>query len=365
MGKTLHLQEVPPCRQPKLSLATASRSKSKQISYILFLVCLILSACQEQIAVPQVVVYTSVDQNFSEPILAEFERQSGIEVLAIYDVEAAKTTGMVNRLIAEKDHPQADVFWSGEFAQTIVLKEQGVLAPYDSPNAADIPAPYFDPQRYWTGFAGRARVILINKEMISEEAYPTSIYDLLDPRWPADKVGLAYPLFGTTSTHAAALYAELGTQAGKNYFEALQLNGIRVVDGNSVVRDMVAQGQLWFGLTDTDDACGALKRGAPVEIIFPDQGEDQLGTLVIPNTVALIADAPHSEQGKQFIDYLLSKEVEEQLVLSGWSHVPLRPLGITQDCLDTSELKGMPTDLETIYQQISFTLEEMKQIFIR
>ena len=73
----------------------------------------------------QVVVYTSVDQNFAEPILAEFEAASGIDVQPVFDVEAAKTTGLVNRIIAEKDRPQADVWWSGECAQTIDLARLG------------------------------------------------------------------------------------------------------------------------------------------------------------------------------------------------------------------------------------------------
>ena len=83
-----------------------------------------------------VVVYTSVDQVYSEPVFRDFEKETGIHVLPVYDVEATKTTGLVNRLIAEKARPQADVFWSGEFSQTIVLKNESVLAPYQSPSAA-------------------------------------------------------------------------------------------------------------------------------------------------------------------------------------------------------------------------------------
>ena len=60
----------------------------------------------------EVVIYTSVDQVFSEPILNGFEKAKGIKVKAVYDVEASKTAGLVNRLIAEKDRPKCDVFWN-------------------------------------------------------------------------------------------------------------------------------------------------------------------------------------------------------------------------------------------------------------
>ena len=53
----------------------------------------------------QVVIYTSVDQVYSQPILDRFEKETGITVKAVYDVEASKTTGLVNRLIAEKSRP--------------------------------------------------------------------------------------------------------------------------------------------------------------------------------------------------------------------------------------------------------------------
>jgi iron(III) transport system substrate-binding protein len=90
----------------------------------------------------EVVVYTSLDQLFSEPILREFQAQTGVEVKAVYDVEASKTTGLVNRLIAEKDRPRADVFWNSEVGRTLVLKDKGVLERYRSPSAEDIPAQF-------------------------------------------------------------------------------------------------------------------------------------------------------------------------------------------------------------------------------
>lgn len=101
---------------------------------------LLLGACGKQTPPREVVIYTSVDQVFSEPVLKEYEQKTGVRVRAVYDVEAAKTTGLVTRLQAEKDRPQADVFWNNEFAQTIGLQESGILSPYVSPSART-PAP--------------------------------------------------------------------------------------------------------------------------------------------------------------------------------------------------------------------------------
>ena len=70
-----------------------------------------------------VVVYVSHDQVFSEPILKDFERDTGIKVRAIYDTEETKSTGTMNRLIAEKNNPQADVYWANEPVRAEVLRQ--------------------------------------------------------------------------------------------------------------------------------------------------------------------------------------------------------------------------------------------------
>ncbi|MBN1264128.1 MAG: extracellular solute-binding protein [Anaerolineales bacterium] len=324
-----------------------------------------LSGCTQSEQAGIVVVYTSVDQPVSEPILEAFTAETGIEIQAVYDVEAAKTTGLVNRLIAEKDNPQADVFWNGEFAQTILLKEEGVLQPYWSPDAADIPSYYKDEDGTWTAFAGRARVFIVNIDLLNPDEYPDSIEDMLDPVYPADRIGIAYPLFGTAATHAASLYVEMGEVDARSFFEALAARGVQVVDGNSVVRDLVAAGELAFGLTDTDDACAAVENGEPVAIVFPDQGEGERGTLVLPNTVAMINGAPHREEAQAFIDYLLSVETAQELIESGWSQLSLRPLSVSPGCVDTSAVRTMPVGLIEIYQQFEPVKQELMDIFIR
>lgn len=351
--------------KPALSSMLYSKARITTIIVILILVvaaALLLPACQPG-ATQEVVIYTSVDQVFSEPILKQFEGESGIRVLPVYDVEAAKTTGLVNRLIAEKTRPQADVFWSGEFAQTMRLKEEGVLNAYKSASMADIPHQYLDSENYWTGFACRARVLLINTNLASPQKYPRSLFDFLEPAYNTNQAAMAYPVFGTMATHAAALYSLLGKEKGKQFFKLLKQRGIRVVDGNSVVRDMVTGGQVIAGLVDTDDACSALRDKAAVVAIFPDQ--DGIGTLIIPNTVALIKNAPHNDNGKKLIDFLLSSRVEDLLIESGWSHIVLRPTKAKPQLLDTSRVKGMNITLGNIYEQLDTVNRDMAEIFIR
>src|SRR4051794_19291016 len=86
--------------------------------------------CRSRASGAEVVAYTSVDQVFSEPILRAFQERAGIAVRAVYDTEETKSTGVLNRLIAEADNPQADVFWSGDPVRPFQLVRRGLIEPY-------------------------------------------------------------------------------------------------------------------------------------------------------------------------------------------------------------------------------------------
>src|SRR5258708_33914620 len=77
-----------------------------------------------------VTIYVSEDRVFSEPILKDFEKETGIRVRAVYDTEEAKSTGVMNRLLAEKSNPQADVYWATEPVRADVRRQQGLSDPF-------------------------------------------------------------------------------------------------------------------------------------------------------------------------------------------------------------------------------------------
>jgi iron(III) transport system substrate-binding protein len=309
-----------------------------------------------------VVVYVSVDQIYSEPILKAFERDTGIEVRAVYDVEAAKTTGLATRLIAEKDFPRADVFWNGEFVQTLRMKKYGILQACAPASTSGIPLSFKDPEGYWFGIGGRARVFLINRSLLQPEAYPRKLEDFLNPKYPPDRIGMALPLFGTSATHAAALFATMGPEPASKFFSALKDRGIRLVDGNSVVRDMVVGGRWIFGLTDTDDALGAIERGAPVEVVAPDQ--DERGTLVVPGTVALIRGAPHSKEAAALMNYLVKPETEQALIRGGFCQWSIRG-NIGSSPMFPSGLRAMAVSLNEVNNLLPQAMKQMREIFSR
>jgi iron(III) transport system substrate-binding protein len=275
----------------------------------------------------EVVVYTALDRQFSEPILAEFSRRTGITVRPVFDSESTKTVGLANRIRAEKDRPRCDVFWNNEIVNTIRLQNEGLLQPIAPKAAADYPAQFRDPRSMWFGFAARARVLIVNTQLVPDNQRPRSIRDLADPHW-AGRVGIAKPLFGTTATHVACLFAALGEQQADELLAAWKANQIVVTGGNKGAAEAVGAGRLAFALTDTDDALAELDAGRPVAIVLPDQapggGDDApLGTLLLPNTLAVVHGAPNAGNAVRLIEYLLSPEVESRLASGSSGQIPL------------------------------------------
>ena len=305
---------------------------------------LALPACSGGGGGNEVVVYCSLDQVYSEPLFRKFEEKTGIKVRVQYDAEAQKTTGLVNRILAERSNPQCDVYWNNELMHTLHLASLGALQPYASPSAVPIPAEFKDAGGLWTGFAARARVLLVNTDKVPVDAAPKSIRDLMMPAWKG-KIAIARPLFGTTMTHASALFAVWGDEEAEKFFRVLSKNEAVVCEGNAAVMRVVANGDVPCGLTDTDDASVAVKEGKKVAVVYLDQEEGGLGTLVIPNSIMLLAGAPNAENGKKLIDWALSPEVEEALAAGTSVQMPLNPAVKTPDGVRTiASVKPMKVD---------------------
>lgn len=260
-----------------------------------------------------VVAYVSVDRSIAEPILVDFEKSSKIRVLAVYDTEANKTTGLVNRIVAESARPAADVFWSGEVAQTLQLAQRGLLAPYAGAPADDGREQKFRGEdANWFGFAVRARVLLATTAEFERLDHLPTVEDLALPEWKG-RVAIADPHFGTTRSHLAILLQAWGEPRFRAWLRGMRENGVHILPGNAQVRDAVVAGRIAIGLTDSDDAMQAESSGAAVRRFIPRQSAE-LGAVFIPNTVALVQGGPNRITAEKLVAWLLSKQVEQTLV---------------------------------------------------
>ena len=273
-----------------------------------------------------VVLYTSVDDVFAQMVADAFTEQTGIVVQILGDTEATKTTGLVTRIGAEMDHPVGDVWWSSEPMGTILLDRAGALEPGAMAGTVseDWPTALRSENWSWVGIAMRARVIAYAPDRI--ENPPTTLAALTDPKY-SGLVGMARPQFGTTRIHMAILADQWGIVSFAGWLAAMESNTLRLYDGNARVVAAIAMGEIDIGLTDTDDVWSGQSNGWKVELVYESNENHpqwaSIGPTLIPNTVAVIKDAPNPQLAKQLAAFLVSPAVEELLYQSTTHNTPI------------------------------------------
>jgi len=277
-----------------------------------------------------VVLYCAVDREIAQDAIDEFGRQTGIEVEAKFDTEAAKAVGLVEAIRQEKAHPQCDVFWGGGAFFCTMLADEGCLAaaPADLVQAQGTAA--HDPGGRWLGFGAAYRVLIINTNVLAPEAWPHSYRDLTDARYRGH-IGIANPLFGGMAAHVAALFARLGEAEGRQWLQGLKGNGCAICAGMADVKNRVASGELWFGITATDDAYVAIEGGKPVAVVYPDQRPGEIGCLNGYQPAALIANAPHPKAAEALLRFLVTTRTEKVLADGPGQNVGMLPDSVASD----------------------------------
>lgn len=321
------------------------------------LICLIsfvtfgLVSCKKTPAEPErkVVLYCSVDQEVAEPIVAEFEKLSGIKVDARYDTEASKTVGLIQKIRAEKDNPVADVFWSSEIFHTISLAEEGILDSYTSDKTKDWPEKFADDAGMWYGFALRGRVIAYNTNRVTDEEAPKSLEQCLSNKWKG-RIVMATPNFGTTGGDVASWFAHYGPERAESLLKALAANQIEIVSGNSTAVRMVAAGQADICFTDTDDVYASQRNNLPVKMNPLNQGSQ--GPLAIPNTAAVLKGHSNPTEASELMEFLLSERVEEMLAESDSHNWPIH-----QSLQQRFKQYEIASPLEIDYYEVSANLK--------
>jgi iron(III) transport system substrate-binding protein len=281
-----------------------------------------------------VVAYCAQDQTYAESIFRDFQNETGINIRAVYDSEAVKTVGLANRLLAERDHPQCDVFWGNEEMRARQLAAQEI----------------FRDAKSLAFFGYRSRCLVYNTRRMGGGSVPHSLAAFTNEFWRG-RVAMAYPQFGTTAAHFHALRQHWGDAPWEAWCQAFAANKPLLVDGNSVVVKMVGSGEAWVGLTDSDDieagqADGLAVAAAP---LFEE-------TLLIPNSVGIIHGAPHPGPAQKLFDYLRQPATAQKLVLAR---------ALQGSTTADATTRGLRVDWNVLLRDLDATTEKLSRIFLR
>ena len=251
-----------------------------------------------------VVVYSAADADMVNAVVAAFEKKyPGTKVSTV----VAGTGEIIKRMEAEKERPLGDVGWS--FGPEAIGDKKALFEPYLSKEAGSFFPGQVPVDRIWTPFTTMPYVIMYNKKLVSEAEKPKAWKDVLDPKWKgkvayadASKSGSSYTLLVTWLT----LYGK--NEAGWKFVEDL-LRQCKVLPKSSMTYQGVANGEYPIGLTFEQAAFEYLKGGAPIGLIYPSEG-----TAITLDGSAIIKNAPHPNAAKLFLDFTVSKEMQDLMV---------------------------------------------------
>lgn len=251
-------------------------------------------------------VYSPHQSEIINPIVKEFQDRTGIKV----ELVQGGTGELLSRVSAESSNPGADIFWGGGAESLEAFGEN--FEPYVTKEDESIPDVFKSETNVWTGFSALPMVIMYNEEMVEEADVPASWKDLLDEQW---KGKIAF----TDPSKSGSSYTQLVTMLtayeddGDNGWSFVNdfvgnLDGT-ILSGSSMVPKGVADGEFPVGITLEEAAYRYIAGGAPVNVTYPEEG-----TSAVPDGVALVKGAKNTENAKEFIDFLVSKEVQEMIV---------------------------------------------------
>jgi iron(III) transport system substrate-binding protein len=266
------------------------------------------------------VVYTSRSEALIKPAIDAFEQANpGIEVVLLTGSDGELSA----RLLEERNNPQADVYINTDNLSIASLGAQGLFEPGDLDAIEAVPAKYRADDSSWVGLTLRARVIMYNTTLVTAEEAPKSVFELTDPKWMG-QVGSANSTNGSIQGHMAAIIHLLGEEKATEFVEGLVANDTQFFGGHTDVRKAVGAGELKLGFVNHYYYQLTKAEGAPVGVIYPDQGEGQMGVVVNSTNAGIIKGAKHKENAEAFVSFLLSPEGQKVFAETNYEY-PIVP----------------------------------------
>ena len=284
------------------------------------------SESEPAISESALVIYSGRREPLIAPVIEAFKaHQPEIEVA----VKIGDNSALANEVLEEQGNPQADLFITTEMFTVKALEKQGAFEAYISPNATGVPEQFKNLTGSWTGVTLRTRVIMYNTDLVSPYEAPKSIFELTNARWQG-QVAAAGSTNGSLQAQVAVLQKLIGDEETKKWLQGLLNNDTTFLGGHTDVRKAVGAGEFKLGLVNHYYYYLQKAEGSPVGIVFPDQGEGQIGTIANVSAVAIVKGGRHPEAAKLFVDFLLSPEGQELFAKLNYEYpvvpgVPLHP----------------------------------------
>ena len=288
-------------------------------------------------------VYSGRNRPDLTPVYRLFEGLTGItcQVEMIYHLDVEK------RLIDERSDVRADVLVTNSQVAVEEVRGTGIFDPY----RAEVARSYDDwlraPDYSWLSFTAWPRTAMVNRTVLPDaKAWPTSLEDLTDPRFRG-KVSVATVNEETTVSHFSAIRVARGDEYAWRLVDRLLANGLRTYESNKATREALIREKNAIALVNSSNYNVFLMEGNPVGEAWLDQEDGELGTHVEAHVVAVVKGAPHPEEARAFVDFLLSADTQT-LLARMFGETPVNPRAVTGTVRPLATIRRTPVPLSRI-----------------
>lgn len=320
------------------------------LTILVLVMSLIVTACggakktEEPKGKPQeLVVYSGRNEKLIQPVLDEFQKQTGIKVV----LRSGKATELAALIMEEQKagNPQADIYVANDAGALEKLRLAGALEAYLSEKVKSVPEDLRASDGSWTAVTARARVIMYNKNLVKESELPKSIFDLTDPKWKG-QIAMASTGNESVVANVTSLRLLKGDAETEKFLEGLKKNEVAILSGHTDVRKAVGKGEFKFGWVNHYYYRLQLAEAADnqVGVIYPDQGPDDMGAVVNISGVAVVKGGKNAENAKKFVDFLLTPEAQKLFAELNYEMPVIAGVPV-KDAKPLSEYKRAPVPL--------------------
>lgn len=259
----------------------------------------------------RLVVYTSHKEEVYRPIIKEFEERTGVWV----ELVTGGTNELLDRLVQEREHPQADVMFGGGVDSLEAYRD--CFTPYFCKDWELLDPDLRSPIGLWTPFSALPVVLVYNTKLVAPGQL-TGWKDLFSPAWQG-RIAFCDPgVSGSSFTGLVTMLYALGGDMDEKLVDfAVSLDG-RQLESSGQVLDSVAEGTDLIGITLEETALKRVQEGAELGIVYPSDG-----TSCVPDGGALVKGAAHEENAQLFLDFIAGVDVQRRME-SEYSRRPIR-----------------------------------------
>jgi iron(III) transport system substrate-binding protein len=247
-------------------------------------------------------VYSGREEELVEPLLEQFEQESGIDL----EVRYGDSAELAATIAEEGENSPADVFFAQDPGSLGALANEDLLGELPDDALDRVDERFRDPDGRWVGTSGRVRVIAYNTDELSEDEVPDSVLDLTDPKWKG-KIGFP-PTNASFQAFVTAMRLSAGEEQTRDWLEGIKANDPKLYERNTPAVEAVAAGEIQLGLVNHYYLYLVKEENPDAPVANHFLNGDDPGALVSVAGVGVLEETDNEDGAREFVDFLLSEQ---------------------------------------------------------